>query len=101
MENFIFEKLTVKNEKVLNTLAAFLNKVASYSNHDEAMKMRVYVDLTGDFILCEACSYSLCFFSNAHKAEELRTSPYLPAIVAFSDLREKILSLFNLEPQTA
>lgn len=93
MEHWDLSVMTVNNEKVLNNLAAFLNRVAAFVYHDGKMKMRVFVDAEHDFILCEACSSSISFLSSAHKVEELFSSPFFPAIVTFSELHDKVLSL--------
>lgn len=98
MEEYKINQMTIRNERVLNNLVAFLNRIEAFPGHDENMKVRVFVSIERDFILMEACSYALSFLSNDHKAAELFASPYTPAIMTFHDFREKVLSIAELAP---
>ena len=71
-------EMTIRNEKVLSHLRTYLYKISSYSNFDEAMKLRIFVDSEGDFTAFEAVEYMLGFTSSAHKLSDTIRSRYTP-----------------------
>ena len=81
--------MTFNNEKARTHLASYLSRVRGYSNFDETMKLRVFVDSYGDFAGFEGVDYAIGFLSFNHKISDIlnsRVSPFIMTFKAFDEI---------------
>ena len=90
---FDLEEITLHDDKVFSRLMDYLKRMTAYSNFNDQMKVRVYVDSEKDFTAFEAVNYRLNFTSTAHKLLDTIKSKYAPEVVSFSDFYNHIIGL--------
>lgn len=90
---FNINQMTIHNDNVKANLKTYLDRVASYPNHDADMLIRVFVDNYIDFCAFEAVDYMLGFTSQKHKLSDIINSKYVPSIVKFSTFKALVSAL--------
>lgn len=86
-------EMTIKSEKVLYRLKAFLDQIGNWENFDTFQLFHVYVNSEKDFCSMEARSHKINFTSAEHKMAEIIYSKYEISDVSYQELRDFIASL--------
>lgn len=81
--------MTIKNQRVCNTLYNYLCSVRGYNSVKTDTPFRVYLTGECDFIALEAVDKPIAFTSFSHKLSELSSSDTISVCVPF-------IELFNL-----
>ena len=87
------EEMTITDDKVFSRLIDYLKRMTTYSNFNDQMPVRVYVNNEKDFTAFEAVNYKLNFMSSAHKLLDTIKSKYSPEVVTFSEFYNHVLGL--------
>ena len=83
MNPFTLQDMTIRSEKVLARLRAYLYNISRYSNFDPGMQVRIFVASDGDFTAFEAVDYRLGFTSADHKLMDTIKSKVAPVVVDY------------------
>lgn len=95
------DEITINDEKVFSRLLDYLKRMTGYSNFDDQMPVRVYVNSEKDFTAFEAVNYRLSFTSSAHKLLDTIKSKYAPEVVPFSEFYNHVLNMDEMPFQFA
>lgn len=78
--------MTIKNQRVCNTLYNYLCSVRGYNSIKTDTLFRVYLTGEYDFIALEAVDKPIAFTSFSHKLSEIAQNDTVNFCVPFSDL---------------
>ena len=87
--------LTIKDQKVLQYLDGYLDKMSKHSNFNEEMTLKVYANSKKDFTAFEAKDYRISFVSTSHKLMETIKSTVILDYVTFKEFRSKVSALLQ------